>query len=211
VSTGIELERVVRVGPRGRPTGKIHLTALVPEVGEVRTLCGKRFPVDGSLAVEEPADCQPCLRRSHNPSLVSAALFEAGLGSKLLELSVAQAGERTQEPEPTPDSPLRVVRPTVVRTQSERPPTQPPGEPAERPGELRLRGLKQLGPDLFRSPAGVLIRLRQSDDGWYVAELDFDGSVLIRRRSPGRFELRVGDVDIVLDTGGAIRAAYSVR
>jgi hypothetical protein len=71
--------------------------------------------------------------------------------------------------------------------------------------------LKQLGPDLFRSPAGVLIRLRQSDDGWYVAELDFDGSVLIRRRSPGRFELRVGDVDIVLDTGGAIRAAYSVR
>jgi hypothetical protein len=211
VSTAIELERVVRAGPRGRPTGRIHLTALVPEVGEVRTLCGKRFQVDVALRVEEPADCQPCLRRSHNPALVSAALFEAGLGSKLLELSVAQAGERTQEPKATPDSPLHVMRPTVVRTQTERPPPDPPEEPAERPGELRLRGMKQLGPDLFRSPGGVLIRLRRSGDAWYVAELDFDGSVLVRRRSPGRFELRVGDIDIVLDAGGAVRAAYSVR
>lgn len=205
MSAAIELEHVVKVGPKGRPAGRVHLTALVPDAGEVHTLCGQRFATDVALAVQEAVTCQLCLRRSHSASLVSAALFEAGLGSKLLELSVVKAGDRPQTP-PSPED-RRPVRPTVVKGE----PQKPQEEAPERPGELRVRGLKELAPDLFRSPAGVLIRLRRIGEAWHVADLDYEGSVVVRRRSAERFELLVGDVDIVIDADGAVRAAYSVR
>lgn len=209
----IELERVVRTNPRGKPSGKIHLTALVPDLGEVRTLCGQHFPAAAAMSVEEQADCQLCLRRRDNPALVSAALFEAGLGAKLLALSLEKVSERPERARPGPARP-RVVRPTAARPVWEHapppPPQSAPGQPA-RAGELRLEGLKEIGEDLYRSPAGVLIRLRQAADGWYVNELVYEGSVLLRRRSQTRLELRVGDLLVELEAEGRVRAAYSMR
>jgi hypothetical protein len=74
-----------------------------------------------------------------------------------------------------------------------------------------VRGLKEIGEDRFRSPAGVLIRLQRRGDAWYVAELTHEGSMMLRRRSDTRFEMTVGDVAIELEADGAFRAAYSLR
>jgi hypothetical protein len=71
--------------------------------------------------------------------------------------------------------------------------------------------MKEMGEDLYKSPAGVLVRLRQRGGSWYVAELVHQGPVLLRRRSESRLELRVGDVEIELDAdGGRVRAAYAL-
>jgi hypothetical protein len=207
----IELERVVRTNARGRPSGKIHLTALVPDLGEVRTLCGKHFPAATAMSVEEQADCQACLRRRDNPALVSAALFEAGLGAKLLALSLEKVAERPERAGPESARP-RVVRPATPRQVVEpAPPPRIAAGQAAQAGELRLEGLKEIGEDLYRSPGGVLIRLRQAADGWYVNELVHEGSVLLRRRSQSRLELRVGDMLVELEAEGRVRAIYAMR
>jgi hypothetical protein len=211
VSGVIELERVVRTNTRGKPSGKIHLTALVPDLGEVRTLCGQHFPAAAAMAVEEQADCQLCLRRRDNPALVSAALFEAGLGAKLLALSLEKVAERPERAKPAPARP-RVVGPAASQQEKEpaRAPRIEPREP-DQVGELRLEGLTEIGEDLYRSPVGVLIRLRQGADGWYVNELVHEGPVLFRRRSQSRLMLRVGDVTVELESDGRVRAAYAVH
>lgn len=203
------------MGPRGKPTGRIHLTALVPDLGDVHTLCGQTFPAASATSVEEEADCQLCLRRRRNPSLVSAALFEAGLGAKLLELSLEKVGAREPRTPVRPAAAGAPPRPRVV-PEPQPPPVPSRDEPAaaaasRASGELKPAGMKEVGEDLYRSPAGVLLRLRRRSEAWVVAELVFEGKTLLRRRSEGRLELRVGDVQVEIDAAdGSVRAVYSL-
>jgi hypothetical protein len=164
--------------------GRIHLTPRVPRSGPVTTLCGKTLPAGSFVAVERDADCVNCLRRSRDPSRISGAFFEQEEGSQLLQLSLEQARAR----QPAGKSPAAPSKP-IVRVL----PT-PPSIP-DRSGELMTAGFKPAGEGLWRSPAGVLVRMRRQGRDWRFAELVFEGSVVATRQDNG-MKLRAGDVEV---------------
>ena len=164
--------------------GRIHLTPRVPRSGPVTTLCGQTLAAGSFVAVERDADCTNCLRRSRDPSRISGAFFEQEEGSQLLQLSLEQARARR----PAGKGPAAPVKP-IVRVL----PT-PPSIP-DRAGELLTAGFKPAGEGLWRSPAGVLVRLRKQGRDWRFAELVFEGSVVATRQDGG-VKLRAGDVEV---------------
>jgi hypothetical protein len=187
----IKLESV-----RRKSGGRVHLTPRVPRSGDVTTLCGQTLAEGSYAAVDGEPDCANCIRRSHDPSRISGAFFEQEEGSELLRLSLEQA--RTRKPA------LRVL--SNPSAQKERPVVWPAAKPPpelipDRAGELVTRGFKPSGQGVWRSPQGVIVRMRKHgrprSDGmdWRFAELVFEGSV-VATRTEGGIRLRAGDVEV---------------
>lgn len=175
---------------RRKSGGRIHLTPKVPRTGPVTTLCGQVLGEESYAAVDSQADCANCIRRSHDPSRISGAFFAQEEGSELLRLSLEQA--RTRKPD------LRVLPATHV--EKERPvewpaPKPPPETTPDEVGELVTRGFKPSGEGVWRSPLGVVIRLRRHGRDWRFAELVYDGEVVATRGDNG-VRLVAGDVEV---------------
>jgi hypothetical protein len=62
-------------------------------------------------------------------------------------------------------------------------------------GELVTSGFRSAGEGLWRSSAGVLVRMRKQGRDWVFAELVFEGSTVVTRQEGG-IKLRAGDVDV---------------
>jgi hypothetical protein len=165
--------------------GRIHLTPRVPRSGPVTTLCGQTLASSSYVAVDKDADCANCKRRSMDPSRISGAFFAQEEGSQLLQLSLEQARARRPAGKATPSSSKPLVR--VL-------PPPPPAVP-DRIGELYTNGFKAAGEGLWRSQAGVLVRMRKQGREWRFAELVFEGSVVATRQD-GVLKLRAGDVEV---------------
>ena len=150
------------------------------------TLCGKTLDDGAFSAADAVADCVNCIRRSRDRSRISSAFFEQEEGSELLRLSLEQARER---------------RPATAQTAastSERRPvlrlvTSPPSL-TDQVGELLTDGFKSAGQGVWRSPAGVIVRMAGPRRDRF-AELVFDGSIVATRETSG-MRLRAGDVEV---------------
>ncbi|HWO92923.1 MAG TPA: hypothetical protein VNP53_13245 [Methylomirabilota bacterium] len=164
--------------------GRIHLTPKIPRSGPVTTLCGKDLPAGSFIAVDAAADCTICQRRSRDPSRISGAFFAQEEGSQLLQLSLEQARARR----PAGKAPLPPGKPIVRVLPS------PPSVP-DRVGELVTDGFKSAGEAVWRSPTGVLVKMRKQGRDWRFAELVFEGSVVATRQENG-IRLRAGDVEV---------------
>ena len=187
----IKLESV-----RRKSGGRIHLTPRVPRSGPVTTLCGQTLGAGSYAAVDSEPDCANCIRRSNDQARISGAFFEQEEGSELLRLSLEQARERKPnlrvlpQPGATRDKP--VVWPAAK---------PPPDAIPDRLGELVTRGFKPSGEGVWRSPQGVIVRMRKHGKEWLFAELVFEGSVLATRVGDG-VRIRAGDVEVTPSEGG---------
>ncbi len=181
---------------RRKTGGRVHLTPRVPRSGPVTTLCGKTL-VDGAyVSVDTEADCANCVRRSTDPSRISSAFFEQDEGSELLRLSLEQARFR---------KPASKARPELVPSKSAARSVPPPALAVpERAGELVTAGFKAAGNGVWRSPAGVVVRMG-GEGRTRFAELIFEGATIATRVDQG-IRLRAGDVEV-----SPVRAGLEVR
>ena len=180
---------------RRKSGGRIHLTPRVPHSGPVTTLCGQELADGTYVAVETPADCTNCQRRSKDQARISGAFFAQEEGSELLRLSLEQAQARPRKPTltvvpggaaPKPGAEKPVVWPA---------PKAPVEAIPDRVGELSTAGFKAAGDGVWRSPAGVIVKLRRQGKEWRFAELVFEGEILASRSERG-LRLRAGDVEV---------------
>ena len=187
----IKLESV-----RRKSGGRIHLTPRVPRSGPVTTLCGQTLADGSYAAVDAEPDCANCIRRSKDQARISGAFFEQEEGSELLRLSLEQARERKPNlrvlPQPGAAKEKSVVWPAAK---------PPPETVPDRVGELVTRGFKPSGEGVWRSPQGVIVRMRKHGKEWRFAELVFEGSVLATRVEDG-MRIRAGDVEVTPSDGG---------
>ena len=194
---------------RRRSGGRVHLTPRVPRSGPVTTLCGQTLADGTYAAVDSRADCSICLRRENDQARVSGAFFAQDEGAELLRLSLEQARGRKPNLRVLPQSP-GAPAPPRPGADKDKPVVWPaPKPPAEvipdRAGELVTHGFKPSGEGVWRSPQGVIVRLRRHGKSWRFAELVFEGSVLATRSDRG-VNLRAGDVEVTPDGDG-----YEVR
>jgi hypothetical protein len=185
---------------RRKSGGRIHLTPKVPRTGPVTTLCGQALGEGSYAAVDSQADCANCIRRSHDPSRISGAFFAQEEGSELLRLSLEQA--RTRKPD------LRVL--PATNPEKDKPvvwpaPKPPPETTPDEVGELVTRGFKPSGEGVWRSPQGVVVRMRKHGRDWRFAELVYEGQVVATRGDNG-MRLMAGDVEVSPSDDG-----YEVR
>jgi hypothetical protein len=185
---------------RRKSGGRIHLTPRVPRGGPVTTLCGQTLAEGSYTAVDGDPDCANCIRRSRDPSRISGAFFAQEEGSELLRLSLEQARSRKPDLRVLPSPHGGREKPVVW------PAPKPPEETIpDEIGELVTRGFKASGEGVWRSPGGVVVRMRKHGREWRFAELVFDGEVVATRAEAG-LKLKAGDVE-VNPTGGG----YEVR
>jgi len=177
--SGIRLESV-----RRNSGGRIHLTPRVPAKGAVTTLCGQTLAAGSFKGVETAADCANCIRRSRDAGRISSAFFAQDEGSELLRLSLEQARFRKPAPRDAPPTAKPSARPVVV----------PPPAVPERVGELMTSGFKAVGNGVWRSPAGVVVRMSGKGRASF-AELIFEGAIIATRLDDG-MRLRAGDVEV---------------
>jgi hypothetical protein len=174
---------------RRKTGGRIHLTPRVPRSGPVTTLCGQTLAAGTFSAVETEADCTNCQRRSQDQGRISGAFFAQEEGSELLRLSLEQAKFRkpSRGESPRPGAPEKpVVWPTAK---------PPPEAIPDRLGELVTRGFRPAGEGVWRSPGGVVVRMRKHGKEWRFEELVFEGSVIATRGDEG-IRLKAGDVEV---------------
>jgi hypothetical protein len=176
---GIRLESV-----RRKSGGRIHLTPRVPKSGSATTLCGQILAAGSYAGVEADADCANCIRRSRDASRISSAFFEQEEGSELLRLSLEQARFRKPAPRDAPPTAKPSARPFVV----------PPASVPERVGDLITSDFKAAGNGVWRSPAGVVVRMSGKSRERF-AELIFEGAIIVTRLDEG-VRLRAGDVEV---------------
>lgn len=173
----------------------------MPRTGEVTTLCGQTLGAGSFTAVDETADCANCIRRSRDQARISGAFFAQDEGSELLRLSLEQA--RTRKPD------LRVLPQPAAREKEKPvvwPAAKPPAEETpDRIGELVTRGFRPSGEGVWRSPDGVIVRMRRHRGEWRFAELVFEGGLVASRTEDG-MRLKAGDVEVAPADGG-----YEVR
>jgi hypothetical protein len=167
----------------------------------VTTLCGQTLGDGSFVATDEAADCTNCLRRSRDQARISGAFFAQEEGSELLRLSLEQA--RTRKPV------LRVLE-SPTQKETEKPVVWPAAKAPEetvpeRVGELLTRGFKPSGEGVWRSPMGVIVRMRRHAKLWRFAEVVFDGEV-VATRVDERVRLKAGDVEVTPTGDG-----YEVR
>ncbi|HXI97260.1 MAG TPA: hypothetical protein VNG04_14110 [Candidatus Acidoferrum sp.] len=175
---------------RRKTGGRIHLTPRVPKSGAVTTLCGQTLAAGTFAAVETEADCTNCIRRSKDQGRISGAFFEQDEGSELLRLSLEQAKFRNPTRGDAPRKPGAPEKPVVWPT------AKPPAEVIpDRLGELVTRGFRPAGEGVWRSPGGVIVKLRKRSKEWLFEELVFEGSV-IATRVGGDMRLKAGDVEV---------------
>jgi hypothetical protein len=83
---------------------------------------------------------------------------------------------------------------------------------AEKPkqlGNLATAGLQQVSENVYRSPAGVVIRGRKRGADWEVAEVVFDGAIQVKHGSGGRAQVKIGDVVVEVSAeADKLRTAY---
>lgn len=193
---------------RRKSGGRIHLTPRVPRSGPVTTLCGQTLGDGSYAAAEGGADCSNCIRRSKDQGRISGAFFAQEEGSELLRLSLEQAQARPRRAGPAePASRQAAERPAAQGGRHEAPaptPFKPVIWPAAKPprevipdelGELATRGFKPSGEGVWRSPAGVIVRMKKHGKEWQFDELVFEGSVLATRTAAG-IRIRAGDVEV---------------
>jgi hypothetical protein len=187
----IKLESV-----RRKSGGRIHLTPRVPRSGPVTTLCGQTLADGSYAAADAEPDCANCIRRSKDQARISGAFFAQEEGSELLRLSLEQARERKPNLRVLPQPGASKERPVVW------PATKPPPETIpDQIGELATRGFKPAGEGVWRSPQGVIVRMRKQGKEWRLAELVFEGSVVVTRVEDG-IRIRAGDVEVIPSDGG---------
>ena len=187
----IKLEAV-----RRKSGGRIHLTPRVPRTGPVTTLCGQTLADGTYAAFDGEADCANCIRRSKDQARISGAFFDQEEGGELLRLSLEEARARRpaarEEPRATPEKP--VAWPS---------PKPPPEVVPDELGELVTRGFRPAGEGVWRSPAGVIVRMKRHGKTWRFDELVFEGSVVASRVDEG-IRIRAGDVEVTPDDNGFI-------
>jgi len=187
----IKLESV-----RRKSGGRIHLTPRVPRSGPVTTLCGQTLGEGSYSATDAEPDCANCIRRSKDRARISGAFFEQEEGSELLRLSLEQARERKPNLRVLPQPGAGKEKPVVW------PAAKPPPETVpDRVGELVTRGFKPSGEGVWRSPQGVIVRMRKHGKEWRFAELVFEGSVMATQVEDG-MRIRAGDVEVTPAEGG---------
>jgi hypothetical protein len=180
---------------RRKSGGRIHFTPRVPRAGPVTTLCGQTLGEGSYVAVETEPDCANCIRRSKDQARISGAFFAQEEGSELLRLSLEQARSR----KPVPHKPdLRVL--PHPGAEHEKPVEWPAAKAPEETipdqlGELMTRGFKPAGEGVWRSPRGVIVRMRKHGKDWRFAELIFEGDVVATRLAAG-VRVRAGDVEV---------------
>jgi hypothetical protein len=177
---------------RRKTGGRIHLTPRVPKSGQVTTLCGQTLAAGTFAAVETPADCTNCIRRSQDQGSISGAFFAQDEGSELLKLSLEQA--RLRRPSTTPPTPAAPDRPVAWPA-----PKPPPEVIPDELGELVTRGFRPSGEGVWRSPGGVIVKMRKQgkkqNEPWKFEELVFEGSIIATRAGEG-IRVRAGDVEV---------------
>jgi hypothetical protein len=176
---------------RRKSGGRVHLTPRVPRSGPVTTLCGQTLADGSYTAVETDADCANCLRRSQDQARISGAFFAQEEGSELLRLSLEQAKSRKPNLRIVPDMPPATGDKPVVWPAAKPPPEVVP----DQLGELVTRGFKPSGEGVWRSPQGVIVRMRRHGKEWRFAELVFEGEVVATRVEDG-IRLRAADVEV---------------
>ena len=110
-------------------------------------------------------------------------------------VALAQPKRAAKEPDERPAGKAPSGKP-IVRVLPPPPPPVP-----DRVGELITIGFKPAGEGLWRSSAGVLVRMRKRGREWLFAELVFDGSTVATRQDDG-IKLRAGDVEVRPTTDG---------
>jgi hypothetical protein len=190
---GVQQVRLESV--RRKSGGRIHLTPRVPRSGPVTTLCGQTLEAGSYQAVDGKADCANCIRRSHDQARISGAFFEQEEGSELLRLSLEQARARKPNPAPVHEKPAH-DKPVVW------PAAKPPPEVIpEQIGELTTRGFRPSGEGVWRSPGGVIVKMRRHGKEWRFEELVFEGSVIATRTKDG-IKIKAGDVELTQSDEG---------
>lgn len=180
---------------RRKTGGRVHLTPRVPRSGSVTTLCGQTLPEGSYAAFDGEADCTNCIRRSQDSSRISGAFFAQEEGSELLRLSLEQARLRNPQPK-VPTVPPGPAKPVVWPAAK-----APPDVIPDRIGELVTRGFKPAAEGVWRSPGGVVVRMRRKGKEWRFDELVFEGSVVATRVEDG-VRVRAGDVEVGPSDGG---------
>ncbi len=175
---------------RRKTGGRIHLTPRVPKTGPVTTLCGQTLAAGTFAAAETTADCTNCIRRSQDQGRISGAFFAQDEGSELLRLSLEQAKFRKPTRGDAPPRPGAPERPVVWPT------AKPPAEIIpDQLGELITRGFRPSGEGVWRSPGGVVVKMRKRGKEWRFEELVFEGAVIATRIDEG-VRLKAGDVEV---------------
>jgi hypothetical protein len=175
---------------RRKTGGRIHLTPKVPRSGPVTTLCGQTLAAGTFSAVEAAADCTNCIRRSQDQGRISGAFFAQDEGSELLKLSLEQARLRrppTRPPTPPPSDPDKPVAWPA--------PKPPPEVIPDELGELVTRGFRPSGEGVWRSPGGVVVKMKKQGKTWKFEELVFEGSIIATRVDDG-MRVKAGDVEV---------------
>ena len=175
---------------RRKTGGRIHLTPRVPRSGPVTTLCGQTLAAGTFASVDAEADCSNCIRRSKDQGRISGAFFEQDEGSELLRLSLEQAKFRNPTRGDAPRRPGAPDKPVVWPTAK-----PPPEVIPDRRGELVTRGFRPSGEGVWRSPGGVVVKMRKRGKDWRFEELVFEGSV-IATRVDDDVRLKAGDVEV---------------
>ena len=173
---------------RRKTGGRIHLTPRVPKSGPVTTLCGQTLAAGTFAAVEDAADCTNCIRRSQDQGRISGAFFAQDEGSELLKLSLEQA--RLRRPPTRPPAPASPDRPVAWPA-----PKPPPEVIPDELGELLTRGFRPSGEGVWRSPGGVVVKMKKQGKTWKFEELVFEGSIIATRAGEG-IKVKAGDVEV---------------
>lgn len=199
------MELTVELRPvRKRSGGRIHLTVQPLEDRPVLTLCNRRLPAEEVAVSKQPADCQACLRRRNDPALISSQLFEQGFGEELLARSLerAQSKPRFRIVEASPPASglpeSETGSPPTAESTAALPRVLDTGGASEAVGELEIDGLRHFSENVWVSPKGVTLRMREGSRGWELASLVFDGPVHLVRDQAGRTRLSAGDVEAEL-------------
>src|SRR5256885_1014451 len=170
------MQKVKLESVRRKSGGRIHLTPRVPRSGPVTTLCNQRLDDGTYTAVDADPDCANCIRRSKDQARISGAFFAQEEGSELLRLSLEQAKSRRPNlrvlPHPGPE------REKAVDWPAPKPPVETTPDEL---GELTTRGFKPSGEGVWKSPLGVIVRMKKHGKEWRFAELVFEGEVVATR------------------------------
>jgi len=190
------VQKVKLESVRRKSGGRIHLTPRVPRSGPVTTLCNQTLDDGSYMAVDADPDCANCIRRSKDQARISGAFFAQEEGSELLRLSLEQAKSRRPNlrvlPHPSAEREKPVVWPAAKAPEETVP---------DELGELTTRGFKPSGEGVWKSPQGVIVRMRKHGKEWRFGELVYEGEV-VATRVEGGIRLKAGDVEVNPSAGG---------
>jgi hypothetical protein len=184
----MSVQQVKLESVRRKTGGRIHLTPRVPKSGPVTTLCNQTLAAGTFAAVEDAADCTNCIRRSQDQGRISGAFFAQDEGSELLKLSLEQA--RLRRPPTKPPIPAAPDKPVAWPA-----PKPPPEVIPDELGELVTRGFRPSGEGVWRSPGGVVVKMKKQGKTWKFEELVFEGSIIATRFGEA-IKVKAGDVEV---------------